>query len=144
MVGALTTLTSITKEEQEKLSDFFQCTCIPKGEVIWKERDVCDYVAFISSGKIKVSKETDFKGNPVVLGIYGTGTFIGALCILDNSPRAVTAEAIENTTLMIITKENFDRLMHTHPELWGKLIKGILISVSKRLKNSFDRLVTVF
>ena len=144
MVGELITLTSLNKEEQERLSGFFQCKCIPKGEIMWKEGDVCDYVAFIASGRIKVSKETAFKGNPVVLGIYGTGTFIGALCILDESPRAVTAEVLEDASLMIITKEDFDRLMHTHPEIWGKLMKGILISVSKRLRNSFNRLVTVF
>lgn len=144
MAEELSTLTSLTKEEIMKISGFFDCRAVSENEVLWKEGDKCGYVGFIASGRVKISKETEFKGNQVVLGIYGTGSFIGALCILDDSPRVVTAETLEETSLMIITKENFNKLMNTHPELWGKLIKGILLSVSKRLKSSFDRLITVF
>ena len=144
MVEELSTLTSLTKKEIKKISGFFDCRTVSENEVLWKEGDKCGYVGFIAFGRVKISKETEFKGNRVVLGIYGAGSFIGALCILDNSPRAVTAETMEETSLMIITKENFNKLMNAHPELWGKLIKGMLISVSKRLKSSFDRLITVF
>lgn len=144
LVGALTKLISIDAEEFKILLDYFHCKNISKGVTLWKEGDNCEYVAFIASGRVMISKETELKGNPVVLGIYTTGTFIGALCILDNSGRAVTAETLEDTSLMIITKENFDKLMNENPALWGKLMKGILISVSKRLKSSFQRLITVF
>jgi CRP/FNR family transcriptional regulator len=144
MTKELSTLTSLSTGELKALSGFFECKNVPEGDILWKEGDSCDYVAFIASGRVKITKETEFKGNPVVLGIYGTGAFIGALCILDESPRAVTAETLEETSLMIITRENFDRLMKKHPELWGKFLKGILISVSKRLRGSFERMMTLF
>ncbi|MDO8281843.1 MAG: Crp/Fnr family transcriptional regulator [Thermodesulfovibrionia bacterium] len=144
LVGELTKLISINAEEFKILLDYFHCRNVSKGVTLWREGDDCDYIAFVASGRVMISKETELKGNPVVLGIYGTGSFIGALCILDNSGRAVTAETLDDTSLMIITKENFDKLMNENPALWGKLLKGILLSVSKRLKSSFERLVTVF
>ena len=45
---------------------------------------------------------------------------------------------------VVVTKENFDKLMDMHPELGAKLLSGMLLSVSKRLKNSFNRLVAIF
>jgi CRP-like cAMP-binding protein len=78
------------------------------------------------------------------LGIYSQGTFVGELCILDSSPRAVTAVALEDVSFVLITRENFDKLIKTHPELGIKFMKGMLLSVSKRLRSSFDRLVEVF
>jgi CRP-like cAMP-binding protein len=126
------------------ISDFFDCKNVPSGETLWNEGDPCDYSAFIVSGKVEVKKETEFKGKQVVVGIYSKGAVVGALCALDNSPRAVTAVALEDVSLLIITRENFEKLIEKYPVLGVKLIKGMLFSVSKRLKASFDRLATFF
>ncbi len=127
----------------EKLSGFLMCKNAAAGETLWKEGDSCDYLAFIISGRVELKKQMDLKGNHVLLGIHSTGTFIGELCILDGSPRAVTAAALDNVALVVITRDNFNKLNNENPELGGKLMKGILLSVSKRLRNSFNRLVSV-
>jgi CRP-like cAMP-binding protein len=144
MMDELSAFSVLFDEEVRKISDFFQCRSVSSGSILWREGDSCDYVAFIGSGRVKVKKETELKGNQVVLGIYGKGSFVGALCILDGSPRAITAEALEDVSLAVITRESFDELMDQYPELGAKILKGMLLSVSKRLKNSFDRLVSIF
>jgi CRP-like cAMP-binding protein len=126
------------------ICDYVQCLEVVAGEGLWKERDECGYVAFIVSGKVKVTKETDLKGNAVVMGIYGRGSFVGVICVLDGSPRVATVEVIEDASLLIMTKEKFDRLLSEHPEVAAKLMRGMLISLSRRLKNSFNRLVSIF
>jgi CRP/FNR family cyclic AMP-dependent transcriptional regulator len=76
----------------------------------------------------------------VILGIYSKG----ALCILDDSLRKVTAVALEDVSLAIITRENVDKLIAIYPGLGAKLLKGMLLTVSDRLRKSFDRIVTFF
>jgi CRP-like cAMP-binding protein len=133
-----------SNDDIQGLCNYFQCREVPSGTILWREGEECEYAAFIVSGRIKVSKQTELKGNPVVMGIYGKGSYVGALCILDESPREVTAQALEDSSLVVIAKENFEKLLEQHPALAANLMKGMLLSLSRRLKNSFDRLVSIF
>ena len=140
----LDTFCFLRTEDVEKLSNFFKCKNVSTGKTLWEEGDRCDYVAFIVSGRVEVKKKSGLKGNQVILGIYSKGDFVGELCILDNSPRAVTAVALDDVSLLFITQENFDKLINTYPALGSKLMKGMLLAVSKRLRSSFGRLIALF
>ena len=140
----LSAFTFLSQDDLKKASAFFQCKRFSSGEILWEEGDPCAYVAFIVSGRVQVKKKTKLKGNQVILGIYSKGAYVGVLCILDGSPRAVTAEAIEDSSVVVISRENFDNLSMKHPDIGNALMKGMLMGVSKRLKNSFNRLVAVF
>ncbi len=131
-------------KDLKELSSFFKCRNVAKGETLWNEGDICDYVAFIVSGKVEVKKETEFKEKQVIVGIYSSGAVVGELCILDGSPRAVTAIALEDVSLVLITREDFDKLTDKYPGLGVQLMKGMLLSVSKRLRSSFARLAAIF
>lgn len=130
----------LSHEDFKKLSPFLHTKQIPAGETLWQEDDPFDYIAFIVSGKVEIRKEVEFGEMHVVIGEYGKG----ALCILDDSLRRVTAIALEDVSLAIITRENLDRLIAVNPELGAKLLKEMLLTVSDRLRKSFDRLVTFF
>lgn len=130
----------LSDDDLKNLSSFFESKNIPAGETLWKEEDPFDYIAFIVSGRVEIKKETEFKGKNVIVGIYSKG----ALCILDDSLKKVTAVALEDVSLVIITQENLDKLIDTNPGLGAKLLKGMLLTVSDRLRKSFDRIVTFF
>ncbi len=130
----------MSDEDLRNLSAFFEIKRIPAGETLWKKEDPYDYIAFIVSGRVEIKKETEFHGRELIVGIYSKG----ALCILDESLRTVTAEALEDVSLAIITQQNLDKLIETNPESGAKLLKGMLLTVSIRLRKSFDRLAVFF
>ena len=130
----------LSVEDLKNLSAFFESKNIPAGETLWKEEDPFDYIAFIVSGRVEIKKEAEFGGMNVIMGIYSNG----ALCILDDSLKKVTAVALEDVSLAIITQENLDKLIDTNPGLGAKLLKGMLLTVSDRLRKSLDRIVTFF
>jgi CRP-like cAMP-binding protein len=140
----LSAFSFLSPDDLRKASPFFQYKKFPAKKLLWKEGDPCDYMAFIVSGRVMIKKKTKLKGNQVVLGIHGKGAYLGALGILDNSPRAVTAQAMDTVSAVLISQKNFDKLSQKHPELGAALMKGMLVAVSKRLKSSFNRLVAVF
>jgi CRP/FNR family transcriptional regulator, cyclic AMP receptor protein len=130
----------LSDEDLKNLSAFFESKHIPEGETLWKKEDPFDYIAFIVSGRVEIKKEAEFGGMNVIVGIYSKG----ALCILDESLKKVTAVALEDVYLAIITQESLDKLIVTNPVLGAKLLKGMLLTVSNRLRKSFDRLTVFF
>ncbi len=84
------------EEDLANLPCFFDLVKVRAGETVCSEGDFCDYLAFIVSGRLEISKQTEFPGKNVVIGVYSRGTVMGELCLLDNHPRAVTAVALED------------------------------------------------
>jgi CRP-like cAMP-binding protein len=140
MKGEKSVFSFLSDEDLKNLSAFFQSKNIPAGETLWKEQDPFNYIAFIVSGRVEIKKKAEFGGMNVIMGIYSKG----ALCILDDSLSKVTATALEDVSLAIITQENLDKLIATNPGLGAKLLKGMLITISNRLRKSFDRIITFF
>ena len=134
----------LSPDDVELLSRYFATCHLPKGGHLCQEGERCTFVAFIVNGRLEIKKNTEFEGKQVVVGIYTRGAMVGELCILDNSPRAVTAIAMEDTDLLLLSGENFSKLTAENPELGVKLLKGMLFAVSTRLKRSLARLASIF
>lgn len=131
-------------EDLDEVSHYFECRQVPAGQTLWREGEAGAYVVFIVNGRIELRKETEFKGRSVVVGIYGKGALAGELCLLDNSKRAETAVSLDQLDLIVLTAKHFEQMMSLHPELGNKLLRGMLLTVSRRLKKSFERLASIF
>jgi len=134
----------LAEDDLVDVAAYFNCRQLKTGEVLWREGDAGDEEAFIVGGRVEVKKETEFAGKQVVIGVYSVGTIVGELSILDGRPRAVTAVALQDTDLLLLSRESFDRLLAEHPERGVKLLKGMLLAVSTRLRKAFDRLASIF
>lgn len=133
--------------EEEDLADmpcYFEPKEIREGEVLCREGDPCDFVAFIVSGRLEIKKETEFKGKEFVLGIYSAGSMVGELCIIDDHPRPYTAVALEDCSLIRMSKGNFEKMLEEEPGLGVKFLRGLLLASSIRLRKSFDRMAAIF
>ena len=127
-----------------ELSGYFTCATAGAGETLWREGDPGEFEAFIVEGKVEVTKQTEFPGRQVVVGIYSPGAIIGELCIMEPRPRAVTAVAMEESSLLLLSRERFEQLLVANPVLGVKLLKGMLLAASIRLRKSFERLAAIF
>lgn len=134
----------LDQEELKVLQPYFTCAKAQSGDVLWEEGAECQFVAFILDGRVEAKKNTEFPGKQVIVGVYGKGSLVGVLCILDSSPRAVTARALEETDLLLLYKDRFDALLTEHPDIGCRLLRGMLLAVSLRLRQSFERLSSVF
>jgi len=144
MKNDLSAFRYLENQDLEFLAHHFQCKQVEAGETLWSEGDESTYVAFIMEGRVDAKKVTEFKGKQVIVGVYGRGSIVGELGFLDDATRAVTAVALEPSNLLILTRESFAELLEEHPDLGAKLLKGMLLAVSIRLRKSFDRLAAIF
>jgi len=134
----------LAAEDLPELADYFTCAMVAAGDTLWREGEAGDFEAFIVEGKVEISKETEFPGRQVVVGVYSPGAIVGELCIMEERPRAVTAIALEETSLLLLPRERLETLLAVNPALGVKLLKGMLLAVSIRLRKSFDRLAAIF
>ncbi|MBE0598496.1 MAG: cyclic nucleotide-binding domain-containing protein, partial [Desulfuromonadales bacterium] len=123
---------------------FFNCRQASAGEILWREGEGCDSLAIIIDGRVDIKKATEFEGKEVIVGVYGRGSVVGELCFLDQAPREVTVVALEDTNLLLLTRDNFDRLLEEQPAAAIRLLQGMLLAVSSRLRSCFDRLASIF
>jgi CRP/FNR family cyclic AMP-dependent transcriptional regulator len=134
----------LEKDELLEMPCYFQPKEYAKGDIICEEGGPCDFVGFIVSGRCEIKKQTEFKGKTFILGIYAEGSMVGELCICDDHPRAYSAVALEDTTLITISRNNFAKMLVERPDLGAKFLKGLLLSTSIRLRKSFDRMASIF
>jgi len=135
---------SFLKEaELDDIAPYFECRQIQPGQYLWKEHTPGTYIALIINGRVEVRKETDLKGS-VVVGVYSRGASIGELSLLDGSQRSESVLALDHVDLVFLTKECFQRLISDHPATGVRLLEGLLMTVSRRLKKSFERLAAIF
>lgn len=112
--------------------------------VFMKKRELLSYhgtarqaVYFVKKGKIKLLR-TSPEGRSLILDILGGGTLFGELELEHaTDDEEVTAEAMEDTLLCMMRRENFNRLMELVPALSIRITKlsGL------RLKKIQNRLV---
>ncbi|NIO16924.1 MAG: cyclic nucleotide-binding domain-containing protein [Deltaproteobacteria bacterium] len=122
----------------------FEQVNVYKGETVCVEGKICDYVALILSGKIEIKKDTDFAGKQVVIGILSEGSVVGEMWLLEDHPGPVTAVAVEDSILLMMSRQNFNTLIENDPVMGVKLLKGVLLSTSIRLRKAYDRMAAIF
>jgi CRP/FNR family transcriptional regulator, cyclic AMP receptor protein len=134
----------LAEDDLVQLMHYFSFRHVEAGELLWIEGAVCNYMAFIVSGKLEVSKETEFKGKQVVVGVISDGAMVGDACMIDRRPRGESVKAMTDSALLCISLEHFEELLEKEAELGRKLLKSMLLSMSTRLRHNIGRLAAIF
>ena len=87
----------------------------------------------IQKGKVKTFKSND-DGKELTVGLFGEGDYVGFTAILEGTVYKETAEAIEDTSLAIIAREDFEKLLNNNKEVAQLFIHLLAQSVTEREK----------
>jgi DNA-binding response OmpR family regulator len=96
-----------------------------KKQLIYNEGNYPSRLYYIQQGKVKVFRRND-DGKELIVGLYNEGDFFGYIPLLENQVYQETAEALEDTVLAIIPREEFEALLGSDPSVMKKFI-GILV-----------------
>ena len=104
-----------------------------KKRLIYAEGNHPVKLYYIQKGKIKTFKTND-DGKGLTVGLYGEGDYVGFTSILEGTIYKETAEAIEDTTLVVIDRDEFEKLLHKNKEVAHQFIQLLAQSVTDREK----------
>lgn len=100
-----------------------------KKQAIYSEGGKPYRMYYVESGKVKTYK-TNEDGKEFVIGLYSAGDFFGYMPFLEGSNYKDTAEALEETELAIIPKEDFEQLLNNNKEVMYQFIKLLANNVT--------------
>ena len=100
------------------------------GDVIFNSGDISNGAYIVLSGQLEVSIDKD--GSKKVIGSVDVGDLVGEVGILSNVPRTATVSAVDNASVLLLTREIFTDLIKTNSSVNEKVI-GLL---SERLASA--------
>lgn len=115
-----------------------------EGERLWNEGDRDDHLALIVRGRVKLVKETAMPGHALVLGLFGPGTLAGDVSFATGSPRRTSAEAIQDGTAVLLSREGYEQLLVERPLLANQVLGEVLRRVADQLEHANRRLAAIF
>ena len=102
-----------------------------KKQIIYTEGNHPSKMYFVEKGKVKTFK-TNEDGKELTIGLFNEGEFFGYVALLENSVYKETAEAMEDTEIALIPRDDFESLMNNSPEVSRRFIRLLVQNVVEK------------
>lgn len=120
-------------DDLKKLSSDRRSKVYKKKEVIFGEESIPVFLYFLTKGKIKTYRSHEY-GKELITTLYKEGDFFGYNALLEDKPYAETAEALEDSEVCLIPKEDFYALVHNNIGVMRTFIKMLSGNVAEKEK----------
>lgn len=127
--------TSFTEKEVELLEASISLKKVNKGEQIFSEGLEATAFFIVVSGKVKIYK-LSHDGKEQILHIHSPGDLVAEAAIFDSMVYPASCMALEDSTLVRISRDRFVNLVKEHPEMALKMMSGY----SKRLRQFVSKI----
>ncbi|NQU62906.1 MAG: cyclic nucleotide-binding domain-containing protein [SAR324 cluster bacterium] len=129
----------LTKRELKTISTLVHSRTYQTGEYVFKKDDPGAAMFIIKKGALNiVLPEGDEK--EIHLATLKSGTFVGELALLDNSPRSASAKASEPTEALAFFRSELNKLLTTYPSIGSKIMRKLALIIGQRLKATNEQL----
>lgn len=102
-----------------------------KKQTIYSEGNHPGRLYYILKGRVKAYKTND-DGKELITELFNAGDFLGHIALLEGTVYKDTAEAIDETELAIIPREDFQVLVSNNKEVAHKFIRMLAKNVSEK------------
>jgi CRP/FNR family cyclic AMP-dependent transcriptional regulator len=123
--------TSLSKNSITSITEHRNINKYKKKQIIYSEGNHPNRLYYVLKGKVKVYKSND-DGKELVTELYSPNEFLGHIALLEGSAYKETAEAMEETELAIIPKEDFEELINNNPDVVKKFIQILAKNISEK------------
>jgi CRP-like cAMP-binding protein len=102
-----------------------------KKQIIYTEGNHPGRMFYVVSGKVKTFKSNE-DGKELTVGLYSEGEYFGYIALLENGVYRESAEAMEDSEIALIPREDFETLINNNSEVSRKFIKMLAHNVVER------------
>src|SRR2546429_3223774 len=115
--------------ELERVTEISGERAYPRNSVILFEDDPGDALYVVAQGQVKVVLIGE-DGREVILSVMGEGEFFGEMALVDDEPRSAHVIAMEDSTLLVLRREDFQGILKQTPGIALALLREL----SRRLR----------
>jgi rhodanese-related sulfurtransferase len=136
-------LRDLPPEEIDELARTVKSRVAAPDEVIFKEGDPPDAFYIVGSGRIRIFVRYEDRID-IQLSVCGPGEHFGEVALLTGEPRTASAISVDETHLIALTREQFERLLRDHPDFSRKFVRQVrrwLIRDNEIIKHEADAVI---
>ena len=119
----------LAPSDLERVSEISRERAYPRNSVILFEDDPGDALYVVALGQVKVVLIGE-DGREVILSVMGEGEFFGEMALVDDEPRSAHVIAMEDSTLLVLRREDFQGILKQTPGIALALLREL----SRRLR----------
>ena len=94
------------------------------GQLVFSEGDPCSGLYVVASGHVRIFK-TSANGREQVLSIDGPGSSVAELPVFDGGNYPASVAAVDDATLLFVSKQDFQELCLAHPQVSLKVLRVV-------------------
>ena len=129
-------LNGLNDEEVRRLSRFTEIRKFRADENVFLQDSNGDSAYFLVKGKMDVLLEIPGSSRKRRITTLIAGNLFGEMSLLDHQSRSASVKAATDAMCFKISKDNFDQLRKSHPEIGFKLMKNLNQILSNRLRQA--------
>jgi len=129
----------LSQSELDAMQDLWTFRVVPPHQRIVAEGDLMHEFFVVCTGVVHVRRLS--QDHEVLLARIGHGGFFGEINLFDEATATASVYAMDEVRLAITTNSAFRAFMGTHPEIGYKITTRLLNEVSRRLRQTDERLV---
>lgn len=98
---------------------------LAKDEILFNKGDEGNSIFIINTGRVKIVTR-DSQDNEVILNQVEAGEVIGEMALLDLAPRSAGVVALEETSVMELSREDFMEILSRQPDVAFSVIRSLI------------------
>ena len=122
---------SLSETTLKEISRLFVEEKYQRDDYIFFEGDAPEWFYVVKEGKVKLVKHSD-TGKDVILQVFAPGDMFGEVSLFDRKPYAASAQAMEPSTILKLSRKDFFLLFGRHPFVATEMI----MELGRRLREA--------
>ena len=119
-------------EELDRLMSALDVVHLKSGDILFREGDLGEHLYVMVRGELEINMASN-TDNELILNILKEGEYLGEMSlIMPGGRRTAGARARGDVVLLSMSRQQFQDLLHRHPELANAMVKVL----SQRLDNT--------
>ncbi len=125
---------SLNEGEIKRILPLFNERRYSAQEVIYREGESGDTLNLIVEGRVNVARVTA-EGEYFSLSSIKDGEVFGIMSFFDGSPHSATIIAQEDVRLLVLRRDDFERLLGSEPVIYAKIVKNLAMYLASILRD---------
>ena len=132
-------LADVPERDLDLLEQVAEAQDLRRRHMIWEPGQPASHVCLVRGGIVKISKVNE-EGRELTLHFFTRDHLFGEFALVGDAPHDTVAEAYEDTLLVRIPREEFQRVMMRTPALALRLVK-LVTERRQRLERRVENLL---
>ena len=112
----------LADDDLQKIAGLLRERRVAKDTILFRQGDAGDALYVVLSGRIRYSA-TDSAGQENILGVFSEGNYFGEMALLAGEPRPATAQAVTDTRMLMLRKDDFDGFLASNVPVMLQMMK---------------------